>query len=307
MSYRGYNVYFDVQPHETGCATIIKSPANTDIIGCGVVIGAFKQPACAMLSLETSFMVQSCCGDACDSAGAKMIRGLGPMGSIRSVSIDGNGGLLLKSANGSIIEPAEIGPPPELKEKRSLQKRSCTKNSWQGGSTYTKPADNVQIVASNVAGPGTVTITKERTQTWSTSMSLGIADVLSLGVSAEFSESVSSSKSVTRELAEGQSGNMGFTAYLTCSEGKGQCDSGEVEGEVCCKCISVIAKPNDELIHNRAYYGWRGRHGQVPAYCRLVNHILRFGIGQPGKDRQLRDVQYLIGAGVLMCKLYSTW
>jgi len=229
----GYNVYFDVQPHETGCATIIKSPANTDIIGCGVVIGAFKQPACAMLSLETSFMVQSCCGDACDSAGAKMIRGLGPMGSIRSVSIDGNGGLLLKSANGSIIEPAEIGPPPELKEKRSLQKRSCTKNSWQGGSTYTKPADNVQIVASNVAGPGTVTITKERTQTWSTSMSLGIADVLSLGVSAEFSESVSSSKSVTRELAEGQSGNMGFTAYLTCSEGKGQCDSGEVEGEVC--------------------------------------------------------------------------
>ncbi|KAF2443134.1 hypothetical protein P171DRAFT_455988 [Karstenula rhodostoma CBS 690.94] len=244
----GYTVYFDVQAHDTGCATIIKSPAGTDIQGCGAVIGAFHQPACALLNIESSFMVQSCCGRACDSAGAKMIRGIGPMGAVRSVSLDGHGGLLLKDSNGTLIEPAEIGPPSELpnagKGKRQhyqktqtaqrLQKRACTENSWKGSEPYTKPADNVQIVLeAAVPGPGGIEVTRERTQSWSTSMDLGISDIISLGVSTEFTESVSISKSVTVDLVPGQSGKLGFTATLSCSTGKGQCDGEDVEGEVC--------------------------------------------------------------------------
>jgi hypothetical protein len=246
---RGYNVYFDVQKHDPGCATIVKSPAATDLVGCGAVIAAFQQPACAVLNLETSFMLQNCCGDDCDSAGAKMIRGLGQMGSPRSVLVDGHGGLLLKYANGTIIEPLEVAPPSAPVVARSmqrqarrttehrLQKRSCVKNSWKGGDVLTKPADNVQIVAGSQTGPGTVTITESRTQTWSTSMSLGIADILSLGVSAEFSESETSGIDKTWELLEGQTGEIGFTATMSCSTGKGECDDGEVEGEVCCKFI----------------------------------------------------------------------
>jgi len=241
----GYAVYFDVQEHEPGCATIVKSPASTDLVGCGAAIGSFKQPACALINLETTFMLQSCCGDDCDAAGGKMIRGIGQMGTARSVLVDGRGGLLLKYANGTIIEPAEVGPPSTLvnagKMKRQarrtteqrLQKRSCTKDSWEGSTVLTRPADNVQIVIDSVTGPGSVTVTKERTQTWSTSMSLGIADIISLGVSTEFSESVSSGKQVSVTIAEGQTGKLGFTATLSCSTGKGQCDDGEVEGEVC--------------------------------------------------------------------------
>ena len=236
---RGWQVYFDVQAHEPGCATIIKSPASTDLAGCGAVIGAFKQPACALLNLETSFMVQSCCGKDCDGAGAKMIRGLGEMGKLRSVSIDGSGGPLLKDGDDNIIEPAEIGQPPEKREvetKRSnLQKRGCTKKSWQGGDVLTRPADNVQIMLESVTGPGSVSVDKTRTQQWSTSMSLGVSDIVSLGVSAEFSESVSTSKTVQVSIEEGQSGALGFTSTMYCSTGKGECEDGEVEGEVCCK------------------------------------------------------------------------
>lgn len=247
---RGYSVYFDVQEHEPGCSTIVKSPAGTDLVGCGAAVAAFQQPACALLNLETTFMLQSCCGDDCDSAGAKMIRGIGQMGTPRSVLLDGRGGLLLKYANGTIIEPAEVAPPSSVPvnaasmkrqarrtTEQRLQKRSCTKNSWKGGEVFTKPADNVQIVGDAVRGPGSVTVTEERTQSWSTSMSLGIADILSLGVSNEFSESVSSGSQKTVTIAEGQEGKLGFTATLSCSTGTGQCDGGEVEGEVCCKFI----------------------------------------------------------------------
>lgn len=178
-----------------------------------------------------------------------MIRGIGQMGTARSVFVDGRGGLLLKYANGTMIEPAEVGPPSKLgnagsmerqasrKMKQHLQKRSCTKNSWKGGDVLTRPADNVQIVKDSVTGPGTVTVTEERTQSYSTSMSIGIADILSLGVSAEFTESVSSGTQVSVDIAEGQTGKLGFTATLSCSTGKGECDGGEVEGEVCCKLI----------------------------------------------------------------------
>lgn len=250
---RGYSVYFDVQEHEPGCATIVKTPAATDIVGCGRARAYFKQPACALLELESTFMIQSCCGDDCKSAGGgKMIRGIGQMGTARSILLDGRGGLLLQYANGTIIEPAEVAPPSALVNAKTmkrqdtteqrLQKRGCTKNSWKGGKVLTKPADNVQIVyESSVTGPGSVSITQERTQSWSTSMSIGIADVLSLGISAEFSESVSSSKEVTVSFAAGQTGRIGFTAILSCSTGKGQCDDGEVEGEVCCKHIFLRA------------------------------------------------------------------
>ena len=184
-----------------------------------------------------------------------MIRGIGPMGTVRSVSINGRGGLLLKDANGTVIEPAEIGPPPEIaaapQSKRSdvvearnaLQKRSCTKNSWKGGEVLTKPADDVQIMLDSVSGGSggaSQTVTTERSQSYSTSMSLGIADILSLGVSAEFTETISTSKAVQVSIPAGQSGKLGFTATLSCSTGKGQCDGGDVEGEVCCR-FSLLA------------------------------------------------------------------
>ena len=102
-----------------------------------------------------------------------MIRGIGQMGTARSILLDRRGGLLLQYANGTIIEPAEVAPPStlvnveatkhEATTEQRLQKRGCTKNSWEGGEVLTKPADNVQIVQDSVTGPGSVTVTKDRT------------------------------------------------------------------------------------------------------------------------------------------------
>jgi hypothetical protein len=251
---RGYKVFFDIQTQDSGCAVIIKSPASTDRVGCGVVVASFKQAACAEVPLETSFMLQTCCGDDCTKAGgSKMIRGTGPMGlsasSPRSVSIDGSGGMVLKRANGTVIEPAEVGFPPELQtegqvlaastkaravtETTRLDKRGCQK-SWKADESYTRPADNVQIMLTSVCG-GEQKISTTRTQTWSTSMSLGITDIFSLGMSSTFEESVSTAKEVTITIQEGQCGKLGFTATLNCEKGHGTCDDGDVSGEVCCK------------------------------------------------------------------------
>lgn len=227
---------------------MIRTPAGTDLPGCGVVIASFKQPACVAIALEKTFMVQSCCGDACDDLGSKRIRGVGPLGA-RSLALRGLGGYLLKDADGNVIEPAEIGaPPPEEKRARGLAgpakqlfKRDCEKDSWQGGDVLTKPANNVQIVSDSVVGPGQVTVTKGRSQSWSTSISGGLsfADIFNMGVSADMTEEESSSKSVTVTIPEGQSGKLGFTATLSCRSGSGRCNGGEVEGEVCCECTTV--------------------------------------------------------------------
>jgi hypothetical protein len=105
-----------------------------------------------------------------------MIRGIGQMETARSVLLDGRGGLLLKYANGTIIEPAEVAPPSTLvnadsmKRRASrttvqhLQKQSCTKNSWKGGEVLTKPADNVQIVVNSMTGPATIGVFRAKSQ-----------------------------------------------------------------------------------------------------------------------------------------------
>jgi hypothetical protein len=193
-------------------------------------------------------MVQSCCGTACDKAGGKMIRG---MSNLRSVSIDGRGSVLLKDANGTIIESAGIGPPLEVvaaqedkrqsqpfKARAILHKRGCTGKSWHGGEVLTRPSPNVTIVANSVAGGtagSTVQITTERSESYSSTVNLGITDIISLGVSAEFTQSYSTSKAVTVGFLARQSGKLGFTATMYCRTGKGQCDNGEVEGEIRCK------------------------------------------------------------------------
>jgi hypothetical protein len=221
-----------------------------------------------MLNLETSFMVQSCCGSDCDSAGGKKIRGVGPVGSVRSVSIDGRGGLVLKNANGTRIEPAEIGPPPELANVKMTKRQDCAKDSWKGGDVLTKPADNVQIVKDSVTGPASIQVTTERSQSTTNSMSLGFSDIVSLGVSAEITETVSSSVAVTVDIAEGQSGKLGFTATMSCSTGKGQCNGGDVEGEVCCKCTLCVL--DLELWTNPMTGPTKGSDGDVVGTYRVI-------------------------------------
>ena len=235
ISNSGFKPYLDVAQPDPGCSVIVKSPADTTVAGCGYEIGSFSHAVCAQLDFEKTFMVQFCCGiDDCRSAGAKRSVKFGRDG----IAGGGASGVYLKDINGNIITPAQEGAPPDAlpaKVKKDAQpavdqlskRSSCKKNSWvpdAGKEDYTRPADNTQIVLAGVSGPGSVTITHERSQSWTSSMgaNIGFADILSLGVSTEESETeeVSDTSSRLFTVGDGQTGDVGFTAYLRCSTGE---------------------------------------------------------------------------------------
>ena len=103
-------------------------------------------------------------------------------------------------------------------------------------------------------------MSQSRTQSWSTSISAGFTfeEIFSLGVSEEFSESETSTKTITVPIGEGQSGKLGFTATMSCRSGSGECDGEEVSGEVCCESNLPVGVIKLNLICNRAYeeLGW---------------------------------------------------
>ena len=232
---RGYRPYIDVNAPDNGCAVIIKSPADTSTANCGFVIGTFKNPVCAVLNLEKTFMVQFCCGQGdCDAAGANSRR------ATLDNTLDSSGlfSLFLRDPNGTMIQPLSVGSYPSIAELEHLEsrenpapgrllKRSCDKKSWvadAGKEDYTKPSDSTQVVMSGVRGESDQTITKSRTQEWTSTLggSVGFEDLVSIGLSFEesFSESITDSKERSFHVDEGQQGDIGFTAYLRCSTGK---------------------------------------------------------------------------------------
>lgn len=227
---RGWSPFLDVPQQDQGCRLIVRSPADTSETGCGKIIAAFQQPACATVNLEKTFMVQKCCGDECKDAGVSSKRWFPMGGSVFARSPGGSG----FSYTFDDVEPVQVGQPPELRQSTSRAAQSnkvryiaprdgnCEKGSWEeDDEQYTKPADGIQIVSEGPAltGPATAQITKERTQSFTTSMNLGIADILSFGMGMEVTESMTNSKSSSFDIPAGQTGRVGWTAYLRCTKG----------------------------------------------------------------------------------------
>lgn len=168
-----------------------------------------------------------CCGEGdCEGAGSPFKR------STSSSSV--SGGIYLKYGNGSVIEPAERGQPKGKSEERRFEtsspltkRASCKDDSWvadEGRDSYTKPADGGEVVFSGIGSGQTVEITTSRSSsaTQSLSQSLGIADILSIGVSFEesFTETTTDGSSRSFTAKEGQTGDVVFTPFLKCSTGK---------------------------------------------------------------------------------------
>ncbi|KAK3301862.1 uncharacterized protein B0T15DRAFT_544888 [Chaetomium strumarium] len=275
----GWRPYIDIPELDVGCRIIVKSPANTDLPGRGYLIASFSQPACAVLELEKTFMLQFCCGaDDCSAAGAGKVRrsakfggryGWGELLDLNAAST-GLYSLALRDANGTEITPAQIGPPHESTKRQPSQsaadllavpstrgvksKRSCQQNSWradEGRAEYTRPADGTQILLRAVRGPGQFQITETRSQSFTTSMDIGFADVLSLGVGFEMTETVEDSQAYTFTVGEGQTGDVGFTPYLLCTTGSGSCNGNQVSGEICTP--KTIKRPDGSLILDGIY------------------------------------------------------
>lgn len=146
-------------------------------------------------------------------------------------SAPSGGALYLRDANGTEIQPLEVGTVQSLSDKRSsaelVPRSNCVKDSWiadPSKENYTRPADGSQLLVTGVVGAQDVQITRERSQSWTStlSMSIGFEDVISLSASFEESFTKEESESTTRvyHVDQGQSGDVVFTPYLQCSSGE---------------------------------------------------------------------------------------
>ncbi|KAK7952839.1 uncharacterized protein PG986_008567 [Apiospora aurea] len=208
-------------------------------------------------------MVQFCCG-VCDCGAAGLPNY--PQCSAKFGGGGGSSGALRLKRNGTLITPAYEGPaepvaeteitprmgdnpflraPVGLATREDEKPKGVCAGDWKpgpndGDDMYIRPADGGTIVKVEVEGAEGGTeyqITRSRTQSWSTTveMSLGIADVLSLGLSfsSTFEESITDSGTASFTVPEGETGYIIFTAYLMCSVGSGTCRGEKIEGEFC--------------------------------------------------------------------------
>lgn len=129
-------------------------------------------------------------------------------------------------ADGKDIKPVQQDVPPEeasliqRSPEHELTKRGCDK--WQaepGLEVYTRPADGAQIVAPKVTGPGEISRDGSVSQTWTASFNVGFADVFSMGLGFEISETVSQTIGFKLTLQKGETGDIGFTPTLICTQG----------------------------------------------------------------------------------------
>ena len=88
------------------------------------MVGVFRNPVCAPIFVESTYMLSSCCGTAeCNEAtsvGARSVRrGTSEMfASLFERQGGGGGSLVLVGKDGRVIEPQQVGYPPEYKGER---------------------------------------------------------------------------------------------------------------------------------------------------------------------------------------------
>ncbi|KAL8649402.1 MAG: hypothetical protein Q9210_004419 [Variospora velana] len=265
----GTEAFLNVGDPDPGCAYIVRSPASTEMPGCGDVVGAFRNPTCTKLALKKTFMLQHCCGsDQCEEAGigAKMIRGM----DYKARGLAGRG-IEILDKDGNVIPPKEVGYPPQSKRslppafsKREEKDEDKEENAKKGdgddedkkdeeedkgpnhdncvdyvpdGEVYTRPADAPQIIMTAVDG-GTagadVEITKERSVSQSISFSAGInIEIISVSTEITFEESITNGQSKKLPIPAGQVGKLAFTPILKCTKGALMCEGNESKGEAC--------------------------------------------------------------------------
>jgi len=113
------------------------------------------------------------------------------------------------------IANAEI--PPIAK------RAACEEKSWKpddGKATYTRPANDTQILVRGISGPVSLQITGPRQQSFTASMDISFADAAALGVGFDLAETVQDSSVFEVAVPEGQNGDWGFTSYLMCTTGE---------------------------------------------------------------------------------------
>lgn len=235
----------NVEDPGDGCKHMITTPADVDVEECGALVGSWSHAACAVLDMDLTFMYQWCCHGGCEGAGISKRDALEPR-------------VQQLTKNGSVIEPIQVGSPPPTRKRapdslfgrpslldrdeddrrrvpesvfngpvlNSRDDDGICDGDWQAEGEeweeYTTTSNERQVVFAGFRG-GTVSITKARSQQWTseTSAELGFADVLSLGLSfsESFSETVTDTSAYSFTDETGQIGSIVFTPTLKCSKG----------------------------------------------------------------------------------------
>lgn len=124
----------------------MKLSVSTQEPGCCYPIGRFSRGVCAMVSLDTTFMVQFYCGNGdCRVAGAGKHSAKFDQGCLASP----NGGAYLYNADGTNIEPIAGGQPPQLDAvshatKSAIREPSNTQARRDNDPTGTNCSPSVQ-------------------------------------------------------------------------------------------------------------------------------------------------------------------
>lgn len=117
--------------------------------------------------------------------------------------------------------PAQAGPPAQIGALKV--KRSCDQGSWKadpGKTEYTRPTDGVLIMSPTLVGDMEFEVTKPRSQSCKSNISLAFTDAVSLGVGFEINETFKDPSSYKYPVTDGQSGELGFTPFLLCTTGE---------------------------------------------------------------------------------------
>lgn len=178
-----------------------------------------------------SLVIQFCCGSGdCESAGVPWGRR----------SVGGYQSSRLKFANGTEIEPLEVGPPPSPNTLRRRGDCYKDKSYIADGEPYLTTKDT-QIVSGSVPAEEadrTITITYDQTVSESTSFDLSIGDpwgIISMSVGFEFSTSESKGFQTEMTVYAGESGRIGFTPVYRCTKGSLEtCKNGRTDSKESC-------------------------------------------------------------------------
>ncbi|KAG9751016.1 hypothetical protein KCU73_g6434, partial [Aureobasidium melanogenum] len=225
------SAFFSFPEPGEGCRFIVRSPASRDLSSCGTTVLSVTGAACQRVALQSTFMLQFCCGTGdCSEAAASKRSDIFS----RSAS---SGALFLKNAtSGEMVKPLDQGPARVDSTRHS--KRDCgefvvTKGPY---STIGQPQRVSEETGCGPVESCQAQLTKTATESRTLSASVSIGDpwgIISATVGVDFTESSSRSWSTTWTIPEGSTGYVVFTPYVTCYTGhfSGDCadDGNEIE------------------------------------------------------------------------------
>ncbi|KAL6156612.1 hypothetical protein ACJQWK_07081 [Exserohilum turcicum] len=233
--------WFDFPQPDAGCRYILRSPAGvTTYENCGIPKLTVTSAVCQLATLESTFMLQFCCGQGdCNAA-----TGIGKRQDGSSVTPfvlndkDGKpiAGIMGKSGDEMSIMSLNVTTPqqarsvaamPEVRslhEVHSLAKRDCNFVKTEG--PYTKLADKSEYVAGPFSCPqgGTCEQTVEKSYSISRSISASVSvsdpfGIISASLSVDFEKSYSYSISKSFSFPESSTGYVSSTPVLECYRG----------------------------------------------------------------------------------------